>query len=220
MEHHALEATGGQHYAEMGRFLTPAGKPTRTTRRPQPRTPRRDSRRERSTEPLGDRDRTDDRSQHDATWPSSSRSSGWSSDSRSCSTGIGFSWCSLPSAARCSGTVSQAKASLGLRRSEKAVASAEWRLHSRPKAGPLGRPFVVLRRSTVRPWSPDRFKHSSKPASLCAPSSRSTRCCSGSSRLQPSSPTRRYAALGVIDPSGTGARAFPRHGDRRGDASR
>ena len=28
MEHHALEATGGQHYAEMGRFLDANGKPT------------------------------------------------------------------------------------------------------------------------------------------------------------------------------------------------
>ena len=28
MEHHALEATKGQYYAEMGRFLTPSGKPT------------------------------------------------------------------------------------------------------------------------------------------------------------------------------------------------
>ncbi len=28
MEHHALEATGGKRYAEMGRFLTPAGKET------------------------------------------------------------------------------------------------------------------------------------------------------------------------------------------------
>ena len=28
MEHHALEATDGQRYAEMGRFLTPAGKAT------------------------------------------------------------------------------------------------------------------------------------------------------------------------------------------------
>jgi hypothetical protein len=28
MEHHALEATKGQYYAQMGRFLTPSGKPT------------------------------------------------------------------------------------------------------------------------------------------------------------------------------------------------
>ena len=28
MEHHALEATKGQHYAEMGRFLTPSGEST------------------------------------------------------------------------------------------------------------------------------------------------------------------------------------------------
>jgi hypothetical protein len=28
MEHHALEATKGQHYAEMGRFLTTSGQPT------------------------------------------------------------------------------------------------------------------------------------------------------------------------------------------------
>ena len=28
MEHHALEATEGQYYAEMGRFLTPGGEPT------------------------------------------------------------------------------------------------------------------------------------------------------------------------------------------------
>jgi hypothetical protein len=28
MEHHALEATKGQYYAEMGRFLTASGKPT------------------------------------------------------------------------------------------------------------------------------------------------------------------------------------------------
>ena len=28
MEHHALEATKGQYYAEMGRFLTPSGEPT------------------------------------------------------------------------------------------------------------------------------------------------------------------------------------------------
>jgi hypothetical protein len=28
MEHHALEATQGQRYAEMGRFLTPSGDPT------------------------------------------------------------------------------------------------------------------------------------------------------------------------------------------------
>ena len=28
MEHHALEATKGQYYAEMGRFLTPSGQPT------------------------------------------------------------------------------------------------------------------------------------------------------------------------------------------------
>ena len=28
MEHHTLDATGGKHYAEMGRFLTPAGKET------------------------------------------------------------------------------------------------------------------------------------------------------------------------------------------------
>jgi len=28
MEHHALEATKGQYYAQMGRFLTSAGKPT------------------------------------------------------------------------------------------------------------------------------------------------------------------------------------------------
>jgi hypothetical protein len=28
MEHHTLEATKGQHYAEMGRFLTPSGEPT------------------------------------------------------------------------------------------------------------------------------------------------------------------------------------------------
>ena len=27
MEHHTLEATKGQHYAEMGRFLTPSGQP-------------------------------------------------------------------------------------------------------------------------------------------------------------------------------------------------
>ena len=28
MEHHTLDATGGKRYAEMGRFLTPAGKET------------------------------------------------------------------------------------------------------------------------------------------------------------------------------------------------
>ena len=28
MEHHALEATKGMRYAEMGRFLTPTGKDT------------------------------------------------------------------------------------------------------------------------------------------------------------------------------------------------
>ena len=63
MEHHTLESTEGKRYAEMGRFLK-AGRHRHQRRGARGQGPRRASRRERAPQPVGDRDGTDDGTQH------------------------------------------------------------------------------------------------------------------------------------------------------------
>ena len=64
MEHHALEATKGQRYAEMGRFLTASGQPTndeaKAAKDPKTSQPVENG----APEPLGHRDRAHDRAEH------------------------------------------------------------------------------------------------------------------------------------------------------------